>query len=76
MRPAPTRPAIAEDLAPVELEADVTHLPATIEVADLEHDRRIGLLGQLRRRLEDRPADHHADDLLDVEASAVLTVSM
>ena len=53
-----------EDLAPVELEADVPHLPPAIEVADLEHHRRIGLLGQLRRRLIDGPADHHADDLL------------
>ena len=53
-----------EDLAPVELEADVPHLPPAIEVADLEHHRRIGRLGQLRRRLVDRAADHHADDLL------------
>ena len=53
-----------KDLAPVELEADVTHLPPTIEVTDLEHHRRIGLLGHLRRRLKDGSADHHADDLL------------
>ena len=53
-----------EDLTPVELEADVAHLPPAIQVADLEHHGRIGRLGQLRRRLVDRPADHHADDLL------------
>ena len=55
----------AEDLAAMELEADVPHLAAEVEAAHLEHDRRVDRLGQLGRRLEDGPPDHHADDLLD-----------
>ena len=58
-------PGEAEDLAPSELEADVADHPTKVEVADLEDDLVLGVLGNLGRLLEDRPADHHRDDLVE-----------
>ncbi len=49
----------------MELEADVPDRASPVEAADLEHHLRAWVLGELRRLLEDRAADHHADDLLD-----------
>src|SRR5450759_299442 len=55
-----------QDLAAIELEMCIRDRAAAIEPLDLEHDVRVALLGKLGRRLEDGPADHHADDLLDL----------
>src|SRR5450759_1341155 len=55
----------AQDLAAMELEADVPHLAAQVEAPHIEHDVRVDRLGQLGCRLEDGPPDHHADDLPD-----------
>ena len=66
LRPArPDQPGDAEDLALVEHERDVAHHPAAGEAADLEDDL-VGAFGDLRRRLVDRPPDHHVDDDRDL----------
>ena len=59
------QPGKAKDLAAAKLEADVADHPAAVEAADLQHDLIVALLADLWRRLEDRPADHHRDDLVD-----------
>src|SRR5207253_1832252 len=54
-----------EDLAAVQLKADIPDRASAIEPADLEDHFRAGLLGYFWRRFEDGPADHHRDDAID-----------
>src|SRR5205823_6560302 len=55
----------AKDLPAPQREAHVADRAAAREAADVEDDVRVGDLRDLRSAREDRPADHHADDLVD-----------
>ncbi len=63
LRPEPTSPGEAEDLARAQLEADAAEDALDAEVLDRQHhvaDRH----GLLREHLRDFAADHHLDDLV------------